>query len=416
MSPILTVRDELEAAVRAASVHMTKADTERRELTAEERADIDKHLSKARELKAVLDQSRDRESLQSELASLIESGRTVGQAAIVSTPKHLKSYGQQFVDSPAFDFFKAGTHRTGSAWTSPSVELVAATLTEDPTSGGALVYPKTLRAGVVPTLFQRTTVADLLAQGTTDSNAVIYMIEKTAVNAAAAVAEGAPKPESTLTFEQKTEPVAKVATWLPVSEEMLADASQIRSYIDARLRLFVEIAMENQILNGDGIAPNMLGLRNRVGLATDVVRGASESNADAMFRQIGAIMANAFVTPDGLVMNPADWAGAVLSKSAQGGYYGNGPFGPMQTPILWGLPVAVTSAMPQGVGLAGAFRLAAQVWYRGGIVVAASNSHADYFIRNLVAIRAEQRAALAVYRPAAIGEVTGLTSGLTTPV
>jgi hypothetical protein len=42
--------------------------------------------------------------------------------------------------------------------------------------------------------------------------------------------------------------------------------------------------------------------------------------------------------------------------------------------------------------------------------VDATSSHQDYFVRNLLAIRSEVRAALAVYRPAAFGTVTGLTA------
>ena len=38
-----------------------------------------------------------------------------------------------------------------------------------------------------------------------------------------------------------TDPVRKVATWLPVSEEMLADVDQIEAYINSRLALFVAI-------------------------------------------------------------------------------------------------------------------------------------------------------------------------------
>jgi len=34
-----------------------------------------------------------------------------------------------------------------------------------------------------------------------------------------------------------------------------------------------------------------------------------------------------------------------------------------------------------------------------------SNSHEDFFTTNKVAVRAEERGALAVYRPAAFGEV-----------
>jgi hypothetical protein len=71
--------------------------------------------------------------------------------------------------------------------------------------------------------------------------------------------------------------------------------------------------------------------------------------------------------------------------------------------------VAVTPAIVANTALVGAFKTAAQVFRKGGIRVEASNSHQDYFIKNLVAIRAEERLALAVYRPQAIGKVTGLT-------
>jgi hypothetical protein len=39
------------------------------------------------------------------------------------------------------------------------------------------------------------------------------------------------------------------------------------------------------------------------------------------------------------------------------------------------------------------------VWRRGGLSVDATNSHSNYFQLNLVAIRAEERLGLAVYRP-----------------
>jgi HK97 family phage major capsid protein len=64
--------------------------------------------------------------------------------------------------------------------------------------------------------------------------------------------------------------------------------------------------------------------------------------------------------------------------------------------------------MTAGTALVGAFKTAAQIFRKGGVRVEASNSHADFFVKNLVAIRAEERLALAVYRPAAFGEVTGL--------
>jgi hypothetical protein len=43
------------------------------------------------------------------------------------------------------------------------------------------------------------------------------------------------------------------------------------------------------------------------------------------------------------------------------------------------------------------------------VVVEATNSHSDYFTRDLVAVRAEQREALLVYRPSAFTVLSGLT-------
>jgi HK97 family phage major capsid protein len=55
--------------------------------------------------------------------------------------------------------------------------------------------------------------------------------------------------------------------------------------------------------------------------------------------------------------------------------------------------------------LVGAFREGAQVWRKGGLTVESSNSHQDYFRKNLVALRAEERIALTVYRPSAFQQL-----------
>jgi HK97 family phage major capsid protein len=142
-------------------------------------------------------------------------------------------------------------------------------------------------------------------------------------------------------------------------------------------------------------------------LAAAVARGA-DTNADAILKQIFAIYGTAFLMPTGIVLNPANWVTTVLTKTTTGEYIATGPFSPIQTPTMWGLPVAVTPAQPANEGFVGAFKTAAQVFRKGGIRVEASNSHQDFFIKNLVAIRAEERLALCVYRPGAMGKVTGL--------
>ena len=64
--------------------------------------------------------------------------------------------------------------------------------------------------------------------------------------------------------------------------------------------------------------------------------------------------------------------------------------------------------MTQNTALVGAFRLGAQLFIRSEGAVEATNSNEDDFKRNLIALRDEERAALAVYRPLAFCTVTGV--------
>lgn len=345
------------------------------------------------------------------------SGDAGAAAHAAATPTHQPrlTFGQQFTqNADVQQFLRAGGHRRNGAWATPTVETdapLATTLTEDPASGGKIIIPQYL-PGILPVLFKRLTVAALMASGTATSNAIIYMIETAFTNAAAPVAEGAAKPESALVFNQHTDPVSKIAHWLPVTEEFLEDVAAIQSYIDARLTLGVQLAEEDQLLNGNGTAPNLLGVLNRPGLAAPVARNAAgtppETNVDAILRQITAIATTAYVYPDGVVMNPMNWFTVATMKSTTGEYIGGGPFASLPTASMWGVPVAVTPSIAANTALVGAFGTMSQVFRKGGLRIEASNSHQDFFIKNLVAIRAEERLALAVYRPGAFGQVTGL--------
>jgi len=388
-------------------------------MTADERASIDAALAAAEEIQKKIDRAQSDASMLARLDKMTGGAGTrptsTGGNGGTGLTLHQQSVGRQFVQSAEFqNLIKSRLHRGSSSWSTGAVEcfnLRATTITSDPASAGKLIVPQYL-PGIQPLLFKRLVVADLMGSGTTDSNAIVYMVETVFTNAATPVAEGAAKPESTLVFDQKTDPVSKIAHWIPVTEELLEDVPAMESYIDARLRLGVELAEEDQLLNGNGTPPNVLGLMNRSGLAPALARDSAatppETNADVLARQTMAIATSSFVYPDGYMLNPANWFKIQISKDNNGQYYGMGPFSPLPTPSLWGLPVAVTPSIVAGTGLVGAFSTQSQVFRKGGIRVEASNSHQDYFIKNLVAIRAEERLALAVYRPGAFGKVTGL--------
>lgn len=345
---------------------------------------------------------------------LAATGQDVEQAAAERDANVGKSVGDQFVAS---DGYKGMVQRgLKGRFTSGDVE-VKTTLTEGTTGtpGGGYdpVYQPSYQPGVVDIRFRPLVVADLFPSGTTNSPLIRYLVETAVTNAAATVAEGALKPESALTFGKVDETLHKIATFLPVSDEMLEDWAQIRSYIDARLSLFIKQAEEAQLLSGDGTGANMVGLLNRPGLATSIAKGTapstgSDNSMDAIYRQITAIRTTAWLEPDAIVVDPTAWQNILLSKNSQGAYYANGPFADATNPMLWGKRVVVTPAVAAGTAIVGCFSQGGQVFRKGGLTVEASNSHADFFQRNLTAIRAEERAALAIYRPGAFGTVTNL--------
>lgn len=328
-----------------------------------------------------------------------------------------KSYGKQFVEAKGYkEVTEAGIIGKTGRWTTGSIELKTA-ITEgtigSPGPAGALVQNPQVLPGITGIMFQPLTVADLFPGGSTDSPLLRYLVETAITNAAATVAELGLMPESAITFSKVDETLKKIATFLPVSDEMLEDYTQIESYLDARLQLFVNLQKEVQLLRGDGTGTNLVGILNRNGLATSIVLHSSPSissdnGMDAVYRQITQIRTTSFLEPETVVIDPLGWENMVLAKDSNGRYYAQGPFMTTQNPTLWGKPVVPTTSMPGNTALVGAFRQAAQLFSKGGLIVEASNSHEDYFQRGETAIRAQLRCLLAVYRPGAFGTVTGI--------
>lgn len=345
------------------------------------------------------------------------TGQDLDQAATEQPNMVGKSIGAQFAQSDGYkNLLQRGLK--GGAWSSGDVELKT-TLTEGTLGSPGPGYSNVtavpmLLPGIVDIRFPELTVSDLFPGGSTTAALIRYLVETAVTNAAATVAEGNLKPESAITFSKVDEVLHKIATFLPVSDEMLEDWAQVQSYIDARLILFVKIAEELQLLQGDGTGSNLVGILNRSGLATSIAKGtapslAGDNDMDAIYRMITEIRTTAFLEPDSIVIDPNAWQTILISKATgTGNYFANGPFAASEPPTLWSKKVVVTPRMPANTALVGAFAQGGQIFRKGGLTVEASNSHADFFQRNLTAIRAEERVALAVYRPGAFGTVTNL--------
>lgn len=322
--------------------------------------------------------------------------------------------GQQFTGSDDIKSFM--DNPTAGKRVGVEVKAIVSSLTTDANgSAGDLIVPQ--RGAMLDPVTRRLTVRDLLTPGRTNSNAIQYPVETGFVNNAATVSEttGPLKPQSEIKFDIRTTSVTTIAHFLLATRQILDDVPMLESYIDGRLRYALAYVEENQLLNGGGTGTDLNGIYTQ---ATAFAAGASIVTSPTKIDVLRYAMlqsALAELPATGHVLNPIDWAGIETTKDAAGGYIIGNPVGTL-APTLWGLPVVATQAMAAGNFLTGAFRLGAQIFDRMDARVEISTEDSDNFRRNLVTILAEERLALAVYRPEAFvkgafaASITDLTS------
>ncbi|EQA4952262.1 phage major capsid protein [Salmonella enterica] len=326
-------------------------------------------------------------------------------------PQMVKTLGQMVIESEAFENMSS-SDRKGIRVQMSRKDLMNVTAT---TGTGASPTNSLTVADRIPGIIappeRAMTIRDLLIPGETDSASMEFIQETGFTNKAAPVAEGARKPQSEITFDLKSAPVRTIAHIFKASRQILDDAKGLASYIDGRARYGLRFAEELQLLSGDGTGMNIMGIIPQASTFNPKVTLASATAIDRMRLAIlQAVLAE--YPASGIVLNPIDWAAIELTKDGEGRYIIAQPVNG-SVARLWGLPVVETQAMTQNNFLTGAFSMAAQIFDRMEIEVLLSTENEDDFARNMVTIRAEERLAMAVYRPEAFvtGQVTASSAG-----
>lgn len=265
--------------------------------------------------------------------------------------------------------------------------------------------------GLIPYQWAPLPIFSVITNGTTTSDTIEFARITGYENNAAPVPEATDvtgtsglKPMSNMTVEAESVTVKTIAHWIPATKRVLADIAQLRSIIDAFLREGLRQQLAYQILNGDGTGENFLGILATPGLGGPVAAGTDALAAIRRARTLVQYIGRA--TPNAILMNPVNWEALDTLQMQTGQFFFGGPMS-MGTARLWGLPVIEDEAIPVGTALVGDFRQVI-LWNRQQATISATDSHADFFIRNLVAILGELRAAFAVMQPGAIVRVTGL--------
>jgi HK97 family phage major capsid protein len=269
------------------------------------------------------------------------------------------------------------------------------------TSGGLAPAPERI-PGIVPEPRRRLRVQDLLTTIPTNSNLIEWITVQSHAKVVSPQAEGEPKAENEITFEKREARVRTIASWLPASKQILEDFDGLEAFLQSTLAYAVAEEFEDQLLFGSGAGENLNGLLTQATNFDTSLLGTTWNRIDVIGRAIHQLAAANELSPNFVVLHPADFWDMLLAKDAEQRYLIANPQDPRTVDKLFNLVVVTTSAMSPGTFLLGTSDpRGAQIRMRQPLTVEISTEHADYFARNLVAIRAELRAALVVMRPTA---------------
>lgn len=426
------IKERMGAALKIARDISELAEREGRDLTPEENEKATAALLDYKAAKKDFERTQSTESLKSALSEIgLDLGlEPAGEKAAPSAfhqPTKLKSIGQMFAESAEYKSmmgqFADGRINEKARVQSAPMGVKALITGASDTSGGAFV--NTDVQNILEMLGRRElTVRDLISVRQTESDTVEYVRQTTQLSSAAPVPEatsaaaptapgtagalvlnagGGYKPEGSMAFEKVTATVKTIAEWVPATKRGLADASQLRGLIDDELRADLAEEEEDQILNGSGSGENLTGILQTSGIQTQAWTDdllTTIRKAKTKTRTVGRVAAN------GIVLNPEDAERLDLLRptSGDGQFYGPGPFAGAGIRTVWGLPIVESEAIAAGTGLVGDYTKAV-LWDREQASITATDSHADFFIRNLVAILGEERVAFGVTRPKAFVSV-----------
>lgn len=344
------------------------------------------------------------------------------------------AFGDRFIKSDAYTAFrKAYPSGVGSGSPVSIGRVKVGTLQDWASNRKALIGTPIaqLQPTRMPTVDlvdrDRLTFLDLISRGRTDGNFEYVQItgvtrnakivpEATAEDDAAAL-----KPLSDMQTSLADAKVYTYADGYDITNQMLSDAGAFASYMNQELSYSLDNVIEDKLLNGTGTNGEPRGILTTTGVQevdyTSEADGAdglpTDATVKAFIRAVRLGILKVTRLPGGtvqaIVMSPEMDAAIDLQQDANERYYGNGPFG--QGPgTLWGRPRVTSERLTDTNALLGDFRQVALL-DREGLSVLAFNQHKDYAQRNLTYVRAELRAAQAIWKPNRLVLVKGAVAG-----
>lgn len=262
--------------------------------------------------------------------------------------------------------------------------------------------------GLVSRTHESLRILDHIPTSPTEAPSIEYIAHTSSTGGAGSVSAGATMTEVILNTTTIIAKLEKLGIFTTLTDEIVADYSAFRSYVEVELTRLIVDAENAQLIGGNGTSPQIRGILSASGTLTRVKAASPETQIDTLNLAINDLRTGpSFIEPDLFIVNPTTWTGIRGLKNSYGEYLLGDPG---QTPVneLWGVPVVTTTQITAGTGILMNAAAACTAWIRQGITLEMTNSSGADFESGRVKVRATERLTLGIQRPSAINVVTGL--------
>lgn len=346
--------------------------------------------------KAFADKAQELGAKQADLARELLEIRQKNEA--VPAKAEAKSVGESFVADKAYTDFVSGAATSARAVI--TLDKASTPTTVGTTGPAATSLAPSFYAGVFGTPNGSQKIEPLIPHIAVNTDSVDYVTVADTIGAAG-VAEAGAVPESKFTPTLAKANVVNVAHYTKITKQLADDAPALAAYINTKMLYGLQNKVENQIVNGNGTAPQLKGLLTTGSFTDASAQLTGAKNLFDLLLLLQGVAETAAYEPEALVLNPMTWAQLAMEKDSQGRYLLGGP-GLAANKSVWGIPVVTSSAVPAGKFIFGNFTQTATVYDRQQVSVEMTNTNEDDFTHYLYTIRASRRLALAVEVPAGI--------------
>lgn len=373
--------------------------SEKRKATPEERAQLDAMITEAKGLEPRYKKAKQEASMSEALRALdLPAGGRAGVVKAATMPARVKASGGSTWGAAVVKE-SSGPHEFKGLLASGSVPV---TVPLDPDPVRMDVPVLTLRQ-LIPAVVNSTSHFSYMRQVVREHNAGV-------------VAAGERKPTSRYQLERFDDRVRTIAHLSePVNKFDLSDASMLQEFIDAEMRDGLELALEHEIINGDGTGEHFTGLNDVSG---HIVQEFVEDLLTTTRKAVTKLDINGYTEGAGWVMHPDDWEAVELLRDNEARFYYSGPVEAVQ-PVsrrLWSVPVVTSISQEPGTAHLVDFSRATRLQVRQeGMLDWSENVYrpdlfgtgdgGNTFEANQVVFRFEGRFGLEIKKPSAIVRV-----------